>query len=89
MSNFNESTYQILRDMSETRPDVIAMFGGAVYVSTIDDLINCFPHIFHYSQIKGYDIIENMHTFCHICSIDPSLVEAYLGMSFEELIQDA
>ena len=86
MPKFNESTYQILHDMDKTRPNVFQMFGGAVYVSTIEDLVNCLPHIISYSRHKGYDVIDNIKTFCHICLIDPMLVEAYLGMRFEEVI---
>ena len=86
MSKFNETTYQILHNMDKTRPDVFPMFGGAVYVSTIEDLINCLPHIINYSKRKGYDIVDNIHTFCHICLIDPMLVQAYIGIEFAKLI---
>ena len=87
MSKFNDATYQILCDMSKTQPDVIPMYGGAVYVSTIDELISCLPHIISYSRIKDYDIIDSINTFCHICLMDPMLVQAYIGTAFEELIQ--
>ena len=86
MSKFNEKTYQVLHDMDKTRPNVFPMFGGAVYVHTIDDLIDYLPNVISWSRRKGYNIIDNIHTFCHLCYIDPMLVEAYIGMRFEELI---
>ena len=28
-----------------------------------------------------------LRRFCHLCMVDPTLVEAYLGMKFEEVTQ--
>ena len=88
MPKFNEQTYQILHDMDKTNPDTFPMFGGAVYVATIDDLVTYLPHVISYARHKGYDIIDNIQTFCHICLIDPMLVQAYIGTTFTNLIRE-
>ena len=37
--------------------------------------------VFHWH--KG--VADAMRTFCHICYVDPALVEVYLGFHFNEL----
>lgn len=72
-----------------------AIFGGATF--TAEELQNN-KLSFHDFVLRVIRVGENayfwnwcngtanaMRTFCHLCFVDPALVEAYLGTRFDEL----
>ena len=63
------------------------IFGGVAFVHNINDIIKYLPYVINTSARKGFDVAENCRKFCYLCSTDPVLVEAYMGITFEELIK--
>lgn len=87
----NETTMKMIEDLNDKHSHAISIFGGAVYVQTIDDVINKLPHVIMMSKFYEWheSVAQACRTFCHLCFIDPMLVEAYIGMKFERLIEEA
>ena len=86
----NEATIKLLESLEEKHSYAIAIFGGAASVQTIDDIVGALPYII--KMVKFYEWCESpadaCRTFCHLCFTDPKLVEAYIGMKFEKLIEE-
>lgn len=73
-------------------PNAIPIFGGALWVyhdNTMDwsRLISGLPHIVHSAKFfKWHEgVLGALHRYCHICMVDPMLVEVALGMKLEDL----
>ena len=83
----NETTMKMLEDLENKHRYAIAIFGGAVFVKTIDDVIDKLSYVITMSKFYRWheSAAKACRTFCHLCLIDPALVEAYLGMTFEEI----
>lgn len=83
----NEATINLLDTLADKYPYAIAIFGGAASVQTIDDIVGALPYII--KMVEFYEWHESpadaCRRFCHLCFTDPKLVEAYLGMKFEEV----
>ena len=86
----NEVTIKMLEDLSDKHSHAIAIFGGAIFVNTIDDVIDKLSYVISASKFYRWheSAAKACRTFCHLCFIDPALVEAYLGMTFEKLIEE-
>lgn len=78
----NEHNHSVLMKLGN---DDVQIFGGAAFVHDINDIVKYLPYVINISARKGFDIAENCRKFCYICSTDPVLVEAYMGITFEEL----
>ena len=75
----------MINNLSKLGNNDVQIFGGAIYVHNIHDIVKYLPYVINISARKGFDVAENCRKFCHICSIDPMLVETYMGITFEEL----
>jgi hypothetical protein len=70
------------------------VLGGACFAiehtHNFAEFVMYLPHVI--SSAKFYNYHETpaqaCRTFCHLCLVDPMLVEVYLGMTFEELINN-
>lgn len=89
--------YNAITALDDKYPNAIAIFGGALRAY---DYINCdepsFEKFVAYlptvaKNAKFYRWHEGtvgaLRRFCHLCLVDPMLVELYLGMSLNELCQ--
>lgn len=73
-------------------PNAIPIFGGALWVYHDDDFdsqrfIAGLSHIAKNAEFfKWHEGVAGaMYRYCHICMVDPMVVEVALGMKFEEL----
>jgi hypothetical protein len=75
--------------LDEKYGNAIPVFGGALFVyDDIDTLIRTLPTVIKHA--KFFEWHENSantcRTFCHCAFIDPALIEAYIGMTFENFV---
>lgn len=87
-----------IRALAQTHENAIAVMGGAYFAAydihkdapdfesfiiKMDDMIR--QHLF-----RNYDepLHDSMKTFCHLCMVDHALVEAYIGMRFEDVANE-
>ena len=82
--------YNAIMALSDKYPNVIPIFGGAYHCDgSIESIISGIPHvvrtakIFHWHESPA----DAIRTFCHLCLVDPALVECYIGMTFEKLVE--
>lgn len=73
-------------------PNAIPIFGGALWVyhnNTLDSdrFIFGLHHVVNNARFfKWHEGVAGaMRRYCHICMVDPMVVEVELGMRFEEL----
>ena len=74
--------------LNEKHPNAIPIFGGALWVDGIEKLVKSLPNVVSEVKFRGWHegAAGACRTFCHLCLIDPMLVEAYIGMKFEQLV---
>ena len=80
-----------LRELSRTNERAIPTIGGAVFAASAikaGDLGAFCRYLLHVpSFVKEWEggIVGAMNDFCHICLVDPMLIEVYLGITFAEI----
>lgn len=86
----NTATMKMIEDLNDRHSYATSIFGGAVWVKGIDDVLDRLPHVIKTSKFyRWHETPANAcRTFCHLCFIDPALVEVYIGMTFEKLIEE-
>lgn len=91
---YDEYVYKIIVALDDKYPNAIPVFGGALGASKhITDVFNlekfvlCLPEVAESAKFYNWHegVVGALRRFCHICSIDPMLIEVYLGASFDEL----
>ena len=87
----NKATEKMIIKMQKTEPNTIAIFGGAIWVTDIDELLEFLPAVVRNARFLKWEkgLADACRRFCHLCFIDPTLVEAYIGMKFETLVEKA
>ena len=90
MKTLNATQAQII-ELQERYPNehVIAIFGGAIYdAEKIDNGVFDFEEFAYHALTAARnacfyrwhgDVLNAIKTYCHICFVDPALLEAYLG----------
>mgnify|MGYP003540099880 CR=1 FL=1 len=53
----------------------------------INDIVHSLPHVVKSARFFGWkeSIANACNTFCHLCMVDPMLVEAHIGKRFEKI----
>ena len=84
------ATMRAVEALDEKYGNAIPIFGGAIFVHNIEDIIHTLPHVIHSAKFfKWHDTPANAcRTFCHLCFTDPALVECAIGMKFEKLTEE-
>lgn len=81
----------IIEKMSEQYSNAIPVLGGALFAydhtDNFAEFVRYFPTVIYNAKFfNWHDTPANaLRTFCHICLVDPMLIEVYLGITFEEL----
>ena len=85
---YDASRIPTIEALNEQHQGAIAIFGGALWVEGIEDLVGSLPHIIREAKYRNWHegVASACRTFCHLCHIDPMLVEVYIGMRFEILV---
>jgi hypothetical protein len=80
-----------INTIADRYSNAIPVFGYAYHMDTIDmdSVIKKLPEVICAARFFKWHAgeAEACRTFCNICFIDPMLIEAYIGMRFEELVQ--
>lgn len=84
---------QIIENLSDKYDNAIPVFGGALWayeyakVGDIKNFVKYLPNVVSEAKFRGWHegIAGALKRFCHICLIDPMLVESYLNIRFEEV----
>lgn len=84
------ATMRFIEALAEKHDRAIPIFGGALWIDPTDTdrIINHLPTIVHNAKFwkwKG-GLADACRTFCHCLFVDPALIEACIGMTFEELV---
>ncbi len=74
--------------LDEKYSNAIPIFGGAIWVDNLEKLISGLSHVIHSAKFFGWheSLANACRTFCTLCGYDPALIEAYIGMRFEQLV---
>ena len=79
--------------LNEQYDHAIAIFGGAYWAHQLiisgkfDEFIPYLITVVKSARFYRWheSTPQTLRRFCHLCLVDPKLIEVYLGMSFEEL----
>ena len=82
-----------LYTLQKTFPNAIPLFGGAIFATTaakagdMADFVEYLPNVIQGISFWRWKegVKAALNTFCHLCLVDPKLVEVYLGMTFKEI----
>lgn len=80
--------------LNEQHEHAIAVFGCAIYAyecarkGDIVGFTDFLPIVAQNARFYGWheSAPRALHRFCHLCMVDPMLIEAYLGVRFEEVV---
>lgn len=84
---------QKLLSMNEKYPDTIAVLGGAYFAheaakdGDIATFVEFLPHVAQSAKFFKWHtgVAGALRQFCHLCFVDPALIEVYLGTTFNEI----
>ena len=84
---------QIIEQLADEHSSAIPIFGGALWayeyakVGDLANFVNYLPHVVSEAKFRHWHegIDGALRRFCHICLVDPMLIEVYLGIRFEEV----
>lgn len=85
------ATMRFIEALNEKHSNAIPIFGGAIFMegADINKISTYLPSIIRSAEFfKWHDTLANAcRTFCHCLFVDPMLVEVYIGMKFEDLVE--
>ena len=84
---------QQLISMNEKYPNAIAVLGGAYFAQEsakcgdIATFVEFLPHVAQSAKFLEWHngVAGALRQFCHLCLVDPALIEVYLGATFNEI----
>ena len=84
------ATLHYIENLAEKHPDAVPIFGHAYYMDdvSIDAIIRKLPDVVREAKFRKWHggLADACRTFCHCLFVDPTLVECYIGMTFEQLV---
>jgi hypothetical protein len=92
---YDQAVYDAITTLSNKHDNTIPVFGCALSASKYLDndfhkFVGFIPQVI--SSAKFYKwhggVVDAIRTFCHLCFVDPAIVECYLGISFAELVME-
>ncbi len=85
------ATMRFIEALNEKYRNAIPIFGGAIWIdgSDIEKVALYLPSIIRNAEFHGWhDTLANAcRVFCHCLFVDPALLEAYIGYTFEDLVE--
>lgn len=96
MKTMREFIQHRIESLGKKHSNAIPIFCGALLTYDEEDNFNFERFINSLAEVpvdskfyNWHDTSANaMRTFCHICMVDPVIVETHLGMKFEELCKE-
>ena len=96
MCKNDQGTINRIEALDKLYPNAIPVFGGAAIaynyihqpVPDFEGFIQYLSFVIDEADFRKWHegVVGACRTFCHLCLVDPMLVEAYLGMKFEQLV---
>lgn len=93
--SIKELTKQRIEKLSEQHKHFIPIFGGAYHAveyaqpETMDlhQFVGYLASVPRSAKFWGWEkgIEDALNTFCHLCMINPALIESYLNTRFSEI----
>lgn len=85
------ATQKFIEALAEKHDNAIPIFGGAIFLdgSNLESIALYLPAIIRNAEFfRWHDSLANAcRQFCHCLFIDPMLMEAYIGSSFEDFVE--
>lgn len=93
---YDETVYDAITALADKHTNAIPVFGGALGAHECIErgdfagFVGYFPDLIHSAQFFKWheNIATTLRRFCHLCFVDPALIEVYLGCTFDEIAQD-
>jgi hypothetical protein len=92
---YNEGVYKAITALDNKYSNAIPIFGGALgayeYINcnTPDfaKFVKCLSTVIDNAKFYKWHegAVGAIRRFCRLCLVDPALIEAYIGITFEEL----
>lgn len=92
---YDTNVYNSILALSDEHDNAIPVFGAALSASkytlgeypNLDKFVSFLDDVAHSAEFFNWHggVLHALKTFCHLCGIDPYLVEAYLGISLEDV----
>lgn len=89
---YDESVYNAITRLSAKYPNAIPVFGCALGAyncvsSDLEKFISYFPEVAKNADFYNWHegVVGALRRFCHICYVDPALVELYMSMNLAEV----
>lgn len=96
-THHDELIHFLINSLADKYDNAIPIFGGALFAHrylnsdepNLEEFIKYLPSVVSHARFfKWHEgAVGALRTFCCLCSIDPMLIEAYIGMSFEQLCE--
>lgn len=93
---YDEGVHNAIVSLSDKYPNAIPIFGGALHAyncvncdtPNFHEFVSYIPNVIHSAKFYHWHegVVGAIRRFCHLCFVDPCLVEIYLGMSLAELV---
>ena len=92
---YDQTVHGAITALADKYDNAIPIFGGALGAhqcierGDFDGFVGYFPDLIHSAKFFRWheDIVAVLRRFCHLCYVDPMLIEAYLGCTLHELVQ--
>lgn len=91
---YDPAIYNAIMALDNKYPNAIPVFGGALgaynHINSehpdFNKFIRCLPEVVHSAKFYSWHegIVGAVRRFCHLCLVDPNLVEVYIGVSLDE-----
>lgn len=85
------ATMRFIEALHEKHGNAIPIFGGAIFMDgdNLKSVALYLPSIIRNAEFfKWHDTLANAcRVFCHCLFIDPALMESYIGITFEDLVE--
>ena len=95
---FDKGVHRAICSLAEKYDNAIPIFGGALGACEhincdnpdFEKFTKCLLNVIDDAKFyKWHDgVVGALKTFCHICLVDYTLVEAHIGMTFEQLCEE-
>lgn len=95
---YNQGVYNAINALADKYPNAIPVFGGALgayeYVNSdtpnFSKFVDCLLYVAHNAKFYNWHegVVGAIHRFCRLCLVDTALVEVYIGMPLEKLVQE-
>lgn len=92
---YDSGVHNAIMALDAKYSNAIPIFGGALGAYNhingdnpdFSSFVRCLPSVAHNAIFFHWHegVVGALRRFCHLCYVDPDLVELYLGMSLAEL----